>query len=263
MRKETWHFRKPDPVVLALCALVLISCLGAVGRQGRMRAKEMVCLGNLHQWGHVFESYTQDNQGNFLSGAGAGSGLWWLEPLWPYHQSPRLSLCPTATTLPGQGKARSYARQAWKSMRHVGSYGINGWICNPSPYLPPNGSMWGRAPVSNCWRTPAHEAADKAPVFSDMWWVDAWPRATDEPTTIDLAIPDRPNVDEMERICMDRHNGAVNLLFMDWSARKVGLKGLWTLKWHRSFDTTGPWTKAGGVEAADWPEWMRDFKDYQ
>ena len=37
---------------------------------------------------------------------------------------------------------------------------------------------------------------------------------------------------------------------------------LWTLKWHRNFDTTGPWTKAGGVQPADWPEWMRRFKDY-
>jgi hypothetical protein len=24
----------------------------------------------------------------------------------------------------------------------------------------------------------------------------------------------------------------------------------------------GPWTKAGGVQPDDWPEWMRGFKDY-
>jgi hypothetical protein len=49
---------------------------------------------------------------------------------------------------------------------------------------------------------------------------------------------------------------------MDWPARKVGLKELWALKWHRQFDTAGPWTKAGGVKPEDWPEWMRHFKDY-
>jgi hypothetical protein len=52
------------------------------------------------------------------------------------------------------------------------------------------------------------------------------------------------------------------MLFMDWSVRKVGLKELWTLKWHRSYDTAGPWTKAGGVKPEDWPQWMRIFKDY-
>ncbi len=49
---------------------------------------------------------------------------------------------------------------------------------------------------------------------------------------------------------------------MDWSVRKVGLKELWTLKWHRQYDTAGPWTKAGGVQGEDWPLWLRRFKDY-
>jgi hypothetical protein len=49
---------------------------------------------------------------------------------------------------------------------------------------------------------------------------------------------------------------------MDSSVRKVGLKELWTLKWHRNFNTNGYYTKAGGATAEDWPEWMRRFKDY-
>jgi hypothetical protein len=49
---------------------------------------------------------------------------------------------------------------------------------------------------------------------------------------------------------------------MDWSVRKVGLKELWTLKWYRQFDIANPWTRAGGVKPEDWPEWMRNFKDY-
>jgi hypothetical protein len=53
-------------------------------------------------------------------------------------------------------------------------------------------------------------------------------------------------------------NGA----FMDFSVRRIGLKELWTLKWHRKFDTAGEWTKAGGVLPEDWPEWMWNFTDY-
>ncbi len=49
---------------------------------------------------------------------------------------------------------------------------------------------------------------------------------------------------------------------MDWSVRKVGVKELWTLKWGPDFNTRGPWTHAGGVNGADWPPWLRRFKDY-
>jgi len=66
----------------------------------------------------------------------------------------------------------------------------------------------------------------------------------------------------MMHFCIDRHNGSNNHLFMDWSVRKVALKELWTLKWHREFSTHGPWTRAGGVQPSDWPEWMRQFKEY-
>jgi len=62
--------------------------------------------------------------------------------------------------------------------------------------------------------------------------------------------------------CINRHNGFVNGLFLDWSVRKIGLKELWTLKWNPEFDTAGPWTKAGGVLPEDWPQWMRGLKDY-
>ncbi|MFZ2149420.1 MAG: hypothetical protein WAV28_19585, partial [Sedimentisphaerales bacterium] len=77
----------------------------------------------------------------------------------------------------------------------------------------------------------------------------------------DMYTPDEPEWPACN-VCINRHNEGTNILFLDWSVRKVGLKGLWTLKWHREFDTAGPWTKAGGVIAEDWPQWMRRFKEY-
>ncbi len=44
--------------------------------------------------------------------------------------------------------------------------------------------------------------------------------------------------------------------------KKAGLKELWTLKWHRKFDTCEIWTVCGGARPDDWPEWMLSFKDY-
>lgn len=66
----------------------------------------------------------------------------------------------------------------------------------------------------------------------------------------------------MAPFCINRHHEHTNGLFLDWSVRKIGLKELWTLKWDRTFDTAGAWTRAGGVSPEDWPAWMRGFKDY-
>ena len=66
----------------------------------------------------------------------------------------------------------------------------------------------------------------------------------------------------MQRFCLNRHNGYVNATFLDGSARRVGLKELWTLKWNTQFNPVNRWTQAGGVDPDDWPEWMREFKDY-
>ena len=61
----------------------------------------------------------------------------------------------------------------------------------------------------------------------------------------------------MRRFCMDRHNGFVNCLFLDFSVRKVGLKELWQLTWHRE------WTQDINDRGLPvWPEWMERFKDY-
>ncbi len=54
-------------------------------------------------------------------------------------------------------------------------------------------------------------------------------------------------------LCTDRHHGAINGLFLDWSVRRIGLNELWTLRWDVEFNTVGPWTRAGGVQPEDWP----------
>jgi prepilin-type processing-associated H-X9-DG protein len=78
----------------------------------------------------------------------------------------------------------------------------------------------------------------------------------------DFGYGDKGTTNEINHFVINRHNGFINLLFMDWSARHIGLKENWTLKWHHAFNTSGPWTKAGGVQPSDWPEWLRRFKDY-
>ena len=180
-------------------------------------------------------------------------------------------LCPQATKSRGKGIPRGDRPfVAWETSGDIGSYGLNGWILNlPAAKQPQNrGNGWGRADMDprtggpRHWYTPNVKNANNVPVFADMWWADAWPLETDQPPPTETGPADTPGTNEMNRVCVNRHEGSVNSLFCDWSARKVGLKDLWILKWHRTFNTCGPWTKCGGVQPEHWPEWMGKFKDY-
>ena len=95
----------------------------------------------------------------------------------------------------------------------------------------------------------------------DCAYLDGFPMETD----MYPAFPDDINtwdVNAMKLFCMDRHSGNINGVFVDLSARPIGLKQLWTLKWHRNYNTSGHFTTAGGMRPEDWPEWMSGFKDY-
>ena len=257
-------------VVIAIIA-VLMGVLMPALRSVREQARCAGCQSNLHQWGLIFAMYMEDNDGRFLSGAYKGTytnmqhGDWWREPLKPLAKDKKMWLCPSApkNRTYTSTSAMSFARSPLEAWRvpdtqggDEGSYAPNGWMCNLK-----GNSVWGRAPKENYWRMTPNRGANNVPVMSEGWWVDAWPRDDDIP------YPDRDNFHsggkgEMRTVCVDRHRLTQNCLFADWSVRKVGLKELWTFKWHRQYDTAGPWTKAGGVLPSDWPEWMRNFKDY-
>jgi hypothetical protein len=128
---------------------------------------------------------------------------------------------------------------------------MNGWVCNPPQLV----DIPGPPPSWN-WRTANVAGADNIPLFTDSQWIDGWPEHTDEPPAYD-GMPwwgETGLEEDMVRYCINRHNGFVNSAFLDFSARKVGLKELWKIKWHRTFDVNHP--------PPAWPEWMQDFQDY-
>ena len=108
--------------------------------------------------------------------------------------------------------------------------------------------------------------SSRSALLLDSVYVDGFvqeydPPPTDEEHELDIYVADW-NTYAMKFFCIDRHDGGINGVFLDMSVRKVGLKELWTLKWHREFNTAGPWTLAGGVTPTDWPEWMQDMEAY-
>ena len=270
--KSKAGFTKRDVVVVLGCAIFVLMNIGAVGHRGRERAKEAVCLSNLLQMGKAALMFTNDNDGYFqvgnYSSATHQATHWdhWASAWEPYYVRPNLRCCPVAVIprydkdgnptdienpFAAWGISGGGDDNRWIRGGHYGSYTINGYVCN-KPTAPDN------------WKTPHVAGAENIPLMSDGMWIDSWPWHNDGP-------PEYENVHYlvtggMGRFCVNRHNGAVNVVFLDWSARKVGLKELWKLKWCRSYDVNGPWTIAGGATPDDWANhgtgWMVNFKDF-
>jgi prepilin-type N-terminal cleavage/methylation domain-containing protein/prepilin-type processing-associated H-X9-DG protein len=282
-------------VVIAIIALLLAILVPTLQRV-RNQAKAVVCQSNLKQWGTIWATSVNENDGYF-PGSGSddqprdhpwdwGWGYWggYGEQNWNYTDE-EIRLCPMAAKparpTGGWGAGiggtflawgRYWLREMWKTdfpgswETSYGSYAVN----NYSIYW-----CYWRDTEQNpyFWRTPYVKGASNIPLHFDStipWgWMDLenW-RDAPEPPECD-AIPTAlvrgiivNGGNNINAHCINRHNGGINSLFMDWSVRKVGLKELWTLKWHKEFNTHNPWTKAGGVKPEDWPEWMRSFKDY-
>ena len=136
----------------------------------------------------------------------------------------------------------------------IGSYGINWWV-NDSDLV--NGAH----DPKNKWRRTGQKNPSGIPVLMDCGFMLVRPEPVNPPPEQDGEFLWAFG-GGMRRVCTNRHNGGVNILFMDFSTDKIGLKELWRFKWHRTFDTANAWTTAGGVMPEDWPDWMRGFKDY-
>jgi prepilin-type N-terminal cleavage/methylation domain-containing protein/prepilin-type processing-associated H-X9-DG protein len=281
-------------VVISVIALLMALLLPTLQR-ARKQARAVVCQANLNQWGKTLALYAQDHQGHFpsdtMAGPGIeGAGIWLIRGAFPGGDDPNvpedslhgfptkdIACCPMAVKcarrwgfygFAGFGYEPTLASgtagstfMAWEltdpGTPFRGSYGCNSWLFNgfcERPRVRPR--PLGRLAEVDVLSL---RGPDKIPTLLDSTLPWGTPFNYTEPTP--LREP-TGNPIGMAPFCINRHNEHVNTLFLDWSVRKVGLKELWTLKWYRDFNTTGPWTKAGGVLPEDWPHWMRQFRDY-
>lgn len=266
-----WFFGRPDAITLMLCIGLVLGVACAVGPNGRRKARQVTCQSHLQQWSGIFADYIARNEGEFVEPA-SPAGWYWVMNLDDRHKDwrqTRIWLCPEADRplmdergeqTPGNPVFRAwgiYTGASYGPNGLAGSYGLNGYVL-PIPagfeYADPD------MPAEVGWgdlREVPH--AQDVPLFIDALRFDLWPRSHEPPASSESS-PWYMN--QMARCCINRHSGTVSCLFVDGSVRAVGLKELWTLKWHRQFDTSGPWTLAGGAQPSDWPEWIRPFKEY-
>lgn len=270
-------------VVIAIIALLLSVILPSL-RKAKQAAQSTICKSNLRQWGIIFNMYTQDHDQKFQEGWANYSDTniksnWWMEAATAYYDSiEEVRYCPTATKVeklrdgspgPGVGK-QPFA--AWGHFESWGadqggtdtytdsaSYGINGWLEDSQINSQGNANLYWRK-VTSITNT------GNVPMLTDAQHVDAWPKDGNGPPRTE---DERWNVTQkqvggshMGRIVQNRHDKKQNVLFADGTAVTVGLKQMWTLKWHKEYNTGGKWTLSGGVTYNDWPEWMSGFKEY-
>ena len=280
-------------VVISIIVLLMALLLPALSR-ARKQARAVACQANLKQWGLHFATFASENEGRlvkfedmengdhvnpFETKPDSGSWLFWgygfmRDPL-ARSTTQKMRVCPMASKpatdvfsiedyqardLPHYAGGTFLAWGRWYAgtdWANYGSYGLNSWH-----YW----GRFGRPSVSGDmpWQTLDMRGADRVPVMLDS--AQHFTGLVQDSTALaGSGLP--PSCDAIPLLvrmpsCINRHNGGVHALFVDWSVRKVGLKELWALKWYPEYDTAGPWTKAGGVLPEDWPEWMRGFKEY-
>jgi prepilin-type N-terminal cleavage/methylation domain-containing protein/prepilin-type processing-associated H-X9-DG protein len=259
-------------VVIAIIALLLSVLLPAL-RKAKQQTQTVICKSNLRQWGIVFSMYTHDHDQKFQEGWGLSSpkSNWWMDAAVTYYDNvDEIRYCPTATktqfkrdgTLgPGNGKQPFMAWGHHPGFLNPetdhGSYGINGWL--------EDSQIATGDDVEKFWRKITNVTNTSiTPMLTDAQWIDTWP----EPGHVPPATEDQPwssGGSHMIRIVQNRHNERQNMLFVDGSSETVGLKQLWTFKWHHNYNTGGEWTLSGGATRAKWESaasWMAGFKDY-
>ena len=256
-------------VVIAIIALLLSIILPSL-KKAKEKAREVICKSYLKQWGYVSVMYAEDSEGKMPDGATASAASTvWMNIFRDYYQEPKIRLCPAAVRVSPDPadicadnavyyRIRGFKDKAWTQVykdttieTDTGSYAMNSWAMNP-----PLG--WAGGSYNNYfWRNAFVKGGSNVPLFMDARTPGLNPKinGTDE-----LAPDVEDDMDplgwsnSMKRVCTDRHSGAINVSFLDQSVKKVGLKGLWKLKWSQEWDI-------GALPSNAWPSWMQGFDD--
>ncbi|HBG26543.1 MAG: hypothetical protein A2Y10_01100 [Planctomycetes bacterium GWF2_41_51] len=282
-------------VVISIIALLLAILMPSLSKAKKL-ATDVTCRSNLKGIDLLYGVYLQQNNDRYPTSYRFTTGIGmpenspmldcWYSAIWKNsgkNNDAKFFLCPAATKpeVNGQGHpVASYdASYFQKGLPHF-SYGHNDWVL--SRWNMPNESGLSAYAKTTGFPDAATEARawksrlsaknpSKNPVIGDS----SYPIATDvayinTPPNVPRFSGDHGWVDsqnqanQMKRFCLDRHSLAVNWTFMDSSVRKVGLKQLWDLQFHRDWNPTHKDTDAFMTKMYPkvWNGWMRNCRNY-
>jgi len=239
-------------VVISIIALLMAILMPALAKAKR-QAKAVACLSNLKQWGYIAYLYTSDNGDRLPAAVGGGDN--WLGVSRPYVQDEKIRLCPMATRSMSEGARQPFAANDTQRSGYKGSYGFHDWVTS---YVKTGTSDKVKVWNSKLWMTTNVKGGARVPVIAGcvrLYLVN--PEHNDEPPAYesDVIFGSGTAGGETKNYCVNRHNGYMNGAFLDFSARKIGLKEIWELEWHRNWNPNND-------PPPVWPDWMQGFKDY-
>ena len=244
-------------VVIAIIAVLMGILLPTLGRV-RTQARGVVCKTNLKNWGSVWAMYLNDNNSKFMKRRNSGNATErgrWINVLFNYYNNEDFRVCPMASKpmnesgTTSEGDDWGSITRAWGKLAPdngrpettYGSYGINFWC-----YDPGESNLMNRSD-DYYWKTQDVKGSSNIPLFADCYFFCGAPENDDSiPQDMDEVFPyfraghdDNDNMvghdDSLNRFLIDRHQGNINMLFLDFHVDKVRLKGLWRVKWSPQF----------------------------
>ncbi len=237
-------------VVIAIIALLLAVVVPSL-RVAKEKAKSLSCRANVRSLGLALRVYSEETNGKLFS---YYDGLYLNQLADQLGEVDKVRYCPSIklneTVVTSGNAAWGASRETWVWASGVddpehGSYGLNGWLYD---YLDDYDNSWveSEANLQRKSFPSTLQATNSAsvPVFADAVWVDAWPQDTDTVTSsfnlhrdrTDDTGNDYPAANHIRRLLVDRHEGSVNISFLDGHVESVNLEKLWSLKWHREFN---------------------------
>ncbi|AQT66984.1 putative major pilin subunit [Anaerohalosphaera lusitana] len=243
-------------VVIAIIALLLSIMMPALGMV-KEKARAVICRSNIRQWGTLFALYTNDYNGtlpphwsdNRTPGNPSGT---WIISMESYYgganvDDEQISVCPSTKKGKETEGATDPHTWIWEETASDGriyrnSYAINNYASSTT------------SGIQGLWERTGQKQSNNIPLFMEGW---RWGGGFSERHMSDDVPPTRDEITKSVnyptgRYLVDRHDLAINVLFMDSHVEEVGFKALWDLKWHKTYDTNGDYP--------DWPEWMKNAK---
>ena len=235
-------------VVIAIIAMLLAIITPAL-KKAKEHAMAMICMSNQRQAALATVTYGMDNDGSNIPSWAQTTTFTnapehWYTFIRPYYGDTKgMLVCPRAkkpdeSAPRGTGGIWGTARSAWFSdpavhiksdVDHFGGFSYNNWL--EFDYGGQDKAILKRDQV----KQPA-----EVPVFGDGIWADnGWVLETD--TIPELQYRQEPHLAPdagfAKRFCLDRHDDAINMAFLDGHAEyRVDVDDLLKFRWHKKWD---------------------------
>jgi len=254
-------------VVISIISVLMAVLMPSLNRV-KAQARSVACLSNLRQWGVGAITYSHDNKDRLVAEYDAAIWVYELKTYVGYKdektQDNDVALCPSAykprnepggALGPGHGLGPQSAWGLYGGDGYLsgmsGSYSINAWVYKVSIR-----DKDGSAELRKQWGTfLPKRSPQEIPLIGGNYRYATYAEAWHSPPEFEVGA----EYGGLGSFAVNRHNGSINMTFLDGSARKVGLKQLWTLPWHKEWRADyATRTSRGPIK---WPKWMERMSD--